>query len=161
LIYSYGVTEDIPEGFKNELVYGFDANEFGNRHYAHLFLSNGNLLVNKQGYLYLSGGIGGFFKDNEYEQGQIQGSLNFISKQVHAGRKRFRLFVRANYLLGIRRFEIENLTLNRNDNMCSFAVRTGLEPATLGVTGRYSNQTELPHHLSFSFLRTPFSVFVF
>jgi hypothetical protein len=24
-------------------------------------------------------------------------------------------------------------------------VRTGLEPATLGVTGRYSNQTELPH----------------
>jgi hypothetical protein len=25
------------------------------------------------------------------------------------------------------------------------AVRTGLEPATLGVTGRYSNQTELPH----------------
>ena len=26
-----------------------------------------------------------------------------------------------------------------------FAVRTGLEPATLGVTGRYSNQTELPH----------------
>ena len=27
----------------------------------------------------------------------------------------------------------------------SFAVRTGLEPATPGVTGRYSNQTELPH----------------
>ena len=26
-----------------------------------------------------------------------------------------------------------------------FAVWTGLEPATLGVTGRYSNQTELPH----------------
>jgi hypothetical protein len=26
------------------------------------------------------------------------------------------------------------------------AVRTGLEPATHGVTGRYSNQTELPHH---------------
>jgi hypothetical protein len=24
-------------------------------------------------------------------------------------------------------------------------VRTGLEPATHGVTGRYSNQTELPH----------------
>ncbi len=35
---------------------------------------------------------------------------------------------------------------------CFFAVRTGLEPATLGVTGRYSNQTELPHH----FLRTSF-----
>ena len=27
----------------------------------------------------------------------------------------------------------------------SFAVWTGLEPATPCVTGRYSNQTELPH----------------
>ena len=25
------------------------------------------------------------------------------------------------------------------------AVRTGLEPATSGVTGRHSNQAELPH----------------
>ena len=32
------------------------------------------------------------------------------------------------------------------------AVRTGLEPATLGVTGRYSNQTELPHHYDGVFL---------
>ena len=137
LIYSYGVTEDIPEGFKNEIVYGFDANEFGNRHYAHLFLSNGNLLVNKQGYLYLSGGIGGFFKDNEYEQGQIQGSLNFISKQVHAGRKRFRLFVRANYLLGIRRFEIENLTLNRNDHIRGFRSHLAMGKQRLSVDLEY------------------------
>jgi hypothetical protein len=61
LVYSYGITEDIPEGFKNEIVYGFDNNEFGNRHYAHIYLSNGNLLIKKQGYLYLSGGIGGYF----------------------------------------------------------------------------------------------------
>ena len=27
------------------------------------------------------------------------------------------------------------------------AVRTGLEPATPCVTGMYSNQAELPHHL--------------
>ncbi len=27
---------------------------------------------------------------------------------------------------------------------CLEAVRTGLEPATSGVTGRHSNQTELP-----------------
>ena len=27
------------------------------------------------------------------------------------------------------------------------AVRTGLEPATPGVTGRYSNQSELPHRI--------------
>lgn len=137
LVYSYGVTEDIPEGFKNELVYGFDANEFGNRHYAHLFLSNGNLLVKRQGYLYLSAGIGGYFKNNEYEQGQIQGSLNFISRQIHAGRKRFRLFARANYLLGIRRFEIENLTFNRNDHIRGFSSLEAIGKQRLSVDLEY------------------------
>lgn len=135
LIYSYGITEDIPEGFKNEIVYGFDANEFGNRHYAHLYLSNGNLLVRRPGYLYLAAGIGGYFKNNDYEQGQIQGSMNYISRQVNAGRKRFRLFVRGNYTLGIRRFEIENLTLSRNDHIRGFSSKeaTGKQRLSLDV----------------------------
>jgi hypothetical protein len=137
LVYSYGITEDIPEGFKNEIVYGYDANEFGDRHYAHLFLSNGNLLVNRQGYLYLSGGVGGYFKDNDYEQGQIQGSLNYISRQVNAGRKRFRLFVRANYLLGIRRFAIEELNLNRNNHIRGFSSREAVGKQRLSVDLEY------------------------
>ncbi len=137
LVYSYGITEDIPEGFKNEIVYGFDANEFGNRHYAHLFLSNGNFLVNRQGYLYLAAGIGGYFKDSDYEQGQIQGSLNFISRQVHAGRKRFRLFLRGNYMLGIRRFEIENLTLTRNEHIRGFSSREAVGKQRLSLDLEY------------------------
>ena len=32
-----------------------------------------------------------------------------------------------------------------SSDFATLAVWTGLEPATLGVTGRYSNQTELPH----------------
>ena len=120
LIYSYGITEDIPEGFKNEIVYGFDANEFGNRHYAHVFLSNGNLLINKKGYLYLAGGVGGYFTRNGYQQGQILGKINFISKQIHAGRKRFRLFSHIDYTLGLKRFDIENLTLNINSHIRGF-----------------------------------------
>jgi len=137
LVYSYGVTEDIPEGFKNEIVYGFDANEFGNRHYAHLYLSNGNLLANRKGYLYLAGGIGGYFKNKDYEQGQIQGSVNFISRQVNAGRKRFRLFVRANYLLGLRRFEIENLSLSRNSHIRGFSSRKAVGKQRLSMDLEY------------------------
>lgn len=120
LIYSYGITEDIPEGFKNEIVYGFDANEFGDRHYAHLFLSNGNLLINKTGYLYLAAGIGGYFTRSGYQQGEIQAKINFISKQIHAGRKRFRLFSHADYTVGVQRFEIENLNLNKNEFIRGF-----------------------------------------
>lgn len=137
LVYSYGITEDIPEGFKNEIVYGFDANEFGDRHYAHLYLSNGNILANKEGYLHLSGGIGGYFKDLEYEQGQIQGSLNFISKQVHAGKKRFRLFARANYLLGLRRFDIEKLTLRRDNHIRGFSSRNTIGKQRLSLNLEY------------------------
>ncbi len=137
LVYSYGVTEDIPEGFKNEIVYGFDANEFGDRHYLHLFLSNGNLLANKESYMYLSGAIGGYFKNNRYEQGQIEAGLNFISKQVRVGKKTFRLFVRANYLVGIRRFEIENLTLIRNDHIRGFASENVVGKQRLSVDLEY------------------------
>ena len=137
LIYSYGITEDIPEGFKNEIVYGFDANEFGNRHYMHLYLSNGNLLANRKGYLYLAGGIGGYFRSFDYEQGQIHGSLNFISRQINAGRKRFRLFVRSKYMIGINRFDIEQLSLSRDDHIRGFSSRRAVGKQRLSLDLEY------------------------
>ena len=111
LVYSYGITEDIPEGFKNEIIYGFDANEFGDRHYARFSISNGNMLKNK-GYIFVNAGIGGFFNPLNYEQGQINAGVNYISKQINAGRKRFRFFTNIRYDLGLKRFDIENLRLN-------------------------------------------------
>ncbi len=121
LVYSYGVTEDIPRGFKNEIVYGYDFNEFGNRHYAHISLSNGNLLKREDSYLYLAGAVGGFIKNMAFEQGMIQGDMNYISRQFNAGRKRFRLFLKTNYILGIRRFDIENLNLSFGEHIRGFA----------------------------------------
>ncbi len=121
LVYSYGVLEDIPEGFKNEIVYGYEINEFGNRHYAHLLFSNGNLLINRSGYLYLEGDIGGYFTRYGYEQAQINARLNFISKQINAGRKRFRLFTHTDYTLGFNRIEPEYLTLNRDESIRGFS----------------------------------------
>ena len=121
LVYSYGITEDIPEGFKNEIVYGYDFNEFGNRHYAHLLLSNGNLLINRSGYIYLEGDIGGYFNKKGYEQGQFNAKLYFISKQINAGRKRFRLFARTDYTIGFNRKYPEYLTLNREESIRGFS----------------------------------------
>jgi len=137
LIYSYGITEDIPEGFKNEIVYGFDANEFGNRHYAHIYLSNGNLLINKKGYLFLAGGVGGYFTRNGYQQGQVQAQINFISKQIHAGRKRFRLFSHADYTLGLQRFDIENLALSRNSHIRGFSSKEVVGKQRLSLNLEY------------------------
>lgn len=123
LVFSYGITEDIPEGFKNEIVYGYEINEFGNRHYAHLLLSNGNLLINRKGYLYLEGDVGGYFGKRGFEQGQIDARVYFISKLLNSNTKGSRIFIRSAYTKGINRLEIENLNLGRNNTIRGFRSR--------------------------------------
>lgn len=117
LVYSYGITEDIPEGFKNEIVYGYDFNEYGNRHYAHLLLSNGNLLINRKGYLYMEGDIGGYYGENGFQQGQIDARIYFISKLLNSRQKGSRLFINSDYSIGIHRLEVENLNLSKNSSI--------------------------------------------
>jgi hypothetical protein len=123
LVFSYGITEDIPEGFKNEIVYGYDINEFGNRHYAHLLLSNGNLLINRKGYLYMAGDIGSYYGKGGFEQGQIDARFYFISKLKNTRQKGSRLFVKSDYTIGMHRLEIENLNLSRNNTIRGFRSR--------------------------------------
>lgn len=121
LIYSYGITEDIPEGFKQELVFGYDANEFGDRFYSHLIFANGNLLPRRPGYLYLTAAISGYFDDFYFEQGLVHVKTNYISKLITAGEKRYRLFVNLDYMLGVRRFEVENLLLRHGNHIRGFS----------------------------------------
>ena len=137
LVYSYGVTEDIPRGFKNEFVYGYDFNEFGNRHYTHIFLSNGNLLSGYNSYLYFAGAFGGFIKNMAFEQGQVQADINYISRQFNAGRKRFRLFLKTNYLIGIRRFDIENLNLSFGEHIRGFSGKEAVGKQRLSFNLEY------------------------
>ena len=122
-IYSYGITEDIPEGYKNELVFGYDANEFGNRFYSHLYFSNGSMLARRPGYLYMSAAIGGYFKKLSYEQGIIQMKAKLISRLFDAGKQRLRFFGTLDYTLGIRRFEVENLLLRNDSHIRGFTSR--------------------------------------
>jgi hypothetical protein len=138
LVFSYGITEDIPEGFKNEIVYGYEFNEFGNRHYAHILLSNGNLLINRKGYLYMEGDIGSYFNFKRgFEQGQIDARIYFISKQIIAGKKRFRLFIKTDYTKGLHRLEIENLNLSRNNSVRGFYSREAIGKQRLSLNLEY------------------------
>jgi hypothetical protein len=120
LIYSYGITEDIPEGFKQELVIGYDANEYGNRFYSHIIIANGNLLPRRPGYLYLTTAISGYFDDSKFEQGLVNVKANYISRLITAGDKRYRLFVNFNYTMGINRFDVENLLLKYDNHIRGF-----------------------------------------
>ncbi len=120
LVYSYGITEDIPEGFKHELLYGYEVNEFGNRHYLQYSTSTGSHFANCNGYLFLSGGIGGFISDGRFEQGELFSEMELITKLSTHGRKQVRSFVNVNYTLGIRRYDLEYLTLDKLDYIRGF-----------------------------------------
>lgn len=115
LVYSYGITEDIPKGYLHELVLGYDHNEFGDRWYSHLFLSTGNIFKNKPFYLYTSLGVGSFFKPGRFEQGMVDFKVNFISPLFEFWNVPARQFIKLNYTIGLNRFEDEYLLL-RNDN---------------------------------------------
>lgn len=120
LVYSYGITEDIPIGYKNTISYGYDANEFGDRHYLHLLTSLGKRISKQKGYLFTEAEIGGYFNKSHFEEGLISANLGFISKLQPAGQKQMRSFANIDYTLGIRRFEIEKLTLNRAEQIRGF-----------------------------------------
>ena len=139
LIYGYGITEDIPKGFKNEFVVGFDNNENGERIYSHIFLSNGNFLRKKPGYLYLYGGASTYYSNNNQHQGLFEAGINYISRLHGNGRARFRHFLRIDYMRGINRFEIENLYFEKNNLIRGFESRQifGKERLSLNLESVY------------------------
>ncbi len=145
LVYGYGITEDIPEGFKNELVIGYHANEFGDRYYAHLSIANGNLLPRKPGYLYVSASIGSYFNRSDFEQGLIRVKANYISKLVTAGEKRYRFFARADYTLGINRYEVEHLLLRYDNHIRGFFSREpqGKQRLSINLEAVFFQQREI------------------
>jgi len=125
LIYSYGITEDIPKGYLCELVAGFDNNEFGNRWYSHLFLSTGNMFHKKPFYFYSSLGFGSFFNHNGTQQGLLDVKIDFISKLFNVFNVKARQFVKLNYTLGINRFDVENLLLRTDYGIRGFSSQIG------------------------------------
>lgn len=125
LVYSYGITEDIPKGYLCELVFGFDHNEFNDRWYSHVFLSTGNLFKNRPFYLYTSLGAGSFFNQSFTEQGMADLKVDFISQLFKVWNVKARQFIKLNYTIGFNRFEIENLLLRNNNGIRGFGSRIG------------------------------------
>ncbi len=125
LVYSYGITEDIPKGYLCELVIGFDHNEFNDRWYSHVFLSSGNLFKNKPFYLYTSLGVGSFFNQSHTQQGIADLKVDFISQLFSVWNVKARQFIKLNYTIGFNRFEIENLLLLNSNGIRGFGSRIG------------------------------------
>ena len=119
LIYSYGIIEDIPEGFKQELLYGFENNKFGNRHFLQFFSSNGVILPRKD-YLFISAGLNGYLKDCRIEEGMFLSNLNFFTHLRDFRNRQVRSFISTSYSIGIRRNPLEYLTLRKDNHIRGF-----------------------------------------
>ncbi|TKG90458.1 hypothetical protein EYV94_23935 [Puteibacter caeruleilacunae] len=120
LIYGFGSTEDIPEGYRLELVGGYDNNEFLERFYSHISFAKGKLLTERRSYLYTSLSLGGFFNRRHFEQGFFDLEANYFSRMLFFGKYKARQFLNLNYTVGIRRFDPEGLTLNEEKGIRGF-----------------------------------------
>lgn len=125
LVYSYGITEDIPKGYLHELVFGYDHNEFGDRWYSHAFLSSGNIFKKQPFYFYAALGVGSFWKKNGLEQGIVDLKTNFISPLFRIRSIQARQFVTMDYTFGINRFDKEFLLLSNPDGIRGFGSHVG------------------------------------
>ncbi|HEC43876.1 MAG TPA: hypothetical protein ENI20_13730 [Bacteroides sp.] len=124
LILDFGRTEDVPQGMKFSITAGPEINEFNSRFYTGVSISQGRY-IGQFGYLHTLLEGGGFVKDRSYiHQGVINAQVNYFTPLFIINRFKFRHFVSARYVRGIRRFEDEYIGINDIEGIRGF--RSGL-----------------------------------
>ncbi len=110
-ISSFGISEDIPLGYRFSFITGYDLNEFYSQQYYgyQLFWS---FYVNNFGYLLLNQEIGAFDRD-KLSNGAMKIKLDYFTPLVHAGRYYFRNFLRISYTRGIGQPDHRSVNLRR------------------------------------------------
>jgi hypothetical protein len=111
LIYSYGRTEDIPYGILINYTTGIEYNEFNRRFYHSLSTVMGNN-VGQLGFGYINAAIGGFVRQDKWEQSVLKLNLYFFSNLLVAGRYKARNFVNLSFVKGFNRNYDERLNIN-------------------------------------------------
>jgi hypothetical protein len=119
LIYSYGVTEDVPYGALFKITGGREINEFKNRYYLAGEASYGNKFYNL-GYFYIYGGYASYFNQTSTEQGILSLKLNYFSNLLNLRNSRLRNFVQFQYIRGYGRYTDEVLRFITNNGFSGF-----------------------------------------
>ncbi|MEO0554116.1 MAG: hypothetical protein AAF149_12990 [Bacteroidota bacterium] len=135
LILGFGRTEDIPEGVLYEITTGREINEFDNRNYYGFEVALGRYM-GRLGYLRPEIAFGGFQRSDRFEQGMLNLGVRYFSNLYRLRRTNFRQFFTFDYILGIRRFDDEFVTINDN-----FGIR-GLNNVFLRGTKRLNLKSE-------------------
>ncbi len=116
----FGVTEDIPVGSMISLTTGSDSREFYNRWYYGI-QSVYAVNLNYTGYFSGNIEIGGFRHDDQWEQNTVKLDFIYHSFLLTAENWKARFFAQINYIMGIKRFEGEQIYLDRASGMRGFS----------------------------------------
>lgn len=116
LIRNFGRTEDIPIGNLVQLTSGYEMGEFANRYYAGAQIAKGNF-IRHFGYLRFDTRVGGFFKNNKFEQSIFRVDASYFSRLYSIQFFRVRQFVNLNFTQGFRRNIDELIDINNNNGL--------------------------------------------
>ncbi|MCX7986445.1 MAG: hypothetical protein N2662_05860 [Bacteroidales bacterium] len=132
LIYSYGRTEDIPYGLLINYTSGIEYNEFNRRFYHSLSIVGGNN-IGQIGFGYVNGAIGGFVKNDGWQQSVLKLNLFFFSNLLVAGRYKVRNFINVGLVKGFNRNLDEKLNINNYSGVRGFYNDTALGSKKLTI----------------------------
>ena len=96
MIQAFGITEDVPIGYQFRLIGGYEFGEFNDRPYLGLGIGAGDFW-RKWGYFSADAEIGGFFKDQNFQQGVVTLEGLYFSPLIRYRRNHFRQFVSIEY----------------------------------------------------------------
>ncbi|HSD63189.1 MAG TPA: hypothetical protein VLB50_05295 [Ignavibacteriaceae bacterium] len=116
---NFGVTEDIPVGGLISLTTGSDEREFYNRWYYGMQIIY-SALVDGAGYFSGDFEIGGYRRQNKWEQNVIRINLIYHSPLIYKDKWNARFFLENDYLLGFNRFAGEQIYLDQTSGMAGF-----------------------------------------
>jgi hypothetical protein len=112
LIYSFGRTEDIPNGWLANFTLGKEFSEFEDRIYTSGKFAYGDFTRNI-GYTYAEISAGTFINNGgKPEQGVTRFSVNYFTNLFVFGRYKLRHFINLDYTRGVNRFELERININ-------------------------------------------------
>lgn len=119
LVYSFGVTEDIPYGHLLELKAGIDRSQFGNWPYLGVSFTKASILKDKA-YFNWQVACDGFWVQERIAQGTILFKTNYFSDLFYVKGNRYRQFANIEFIGGINRYKQEYLTINRKYGIRDF-----------------------------------------
>lgn len=117
--YEFGRTEDIPYGFLLNMTLGYETGENYNRMYSGFTISASDY-INKFGYLFGEVNVGGYYHNNDIQEGLIDFKVRYASRLFRIRHNNVRLFTDIWYTRGIDRLADEYLRFTNQSGIKGF-----------------------------------------